>query len=84
MLIPAYLSLSGKKCQYNHALHKKYGDIVRTGAYLWLIVCTPSLTVLRFLGPNEISVVDTSAIPHLWNLPRGPCRRAVWYRDDFR
>ncbi|RDX42005.1 high nitrogen upregulated cytochrome P450 monooxygenase 2 [Lentinus brumalis] len=62
MLIPAYLSLSGQKCQHTQTLHKKYGDVVRT-------------------GPNELSVIDTSAMQHLWNLPRGPANVGISLSD---
>ncbi|TFK89225.1 high nitrogen upregulated cytochrome P450 monooxygenase 2 [Polyporus arcularius HHB13444] len=64
MLVPAYLSLSGRKCQYSQALHKQYGDVVRT-------------------GPNELSIIDTAAMQHLWNLPRGPMNVGISLSDKL-
>ena len=64
----------GKQYLYFKSLHDKYGSFVRVGQFIPAI-SHRSKTLTTELGPNEISVSDAEAVPHILNsdgMRKGP------------
>jgi hypothetical protein len=75
----AFLSLRGKQHIYYDELHAKYGDVVRVGTLKVAMPTRISTWLIcnrRYVGPNELSILDSAAITPLMGpsgLAKGPC-----------
>jgi hypothetical protein len=75
-LYGTYFAIKGTYHQCVKELHEQYGPVVRVGAYETLIELPLMQKPMHtFLGPNELSIIEKNAIPHVLGvngMPRGP------------
>ena len=65
--IGMFYASDGKRYLYFKRLHDRYGSFVRVGQFIPAMFHW-SKTLTMELGPNEISVSDAEAVPHILGL----------------